>query len=179
MRRQGRARQSPSKYIHIYIYRERERNPFKSIHNLNQRKSNSITDEVPPRISVVDLATAITGKDANHAAQDVAYVKERHPEVTTNCPNFRFRGRGQKSTPVTGPGLCCFIICLFSVFVVVFPGEGFGLGFSLSGRARGPTPQGCSRGVGGIRHPPKPPQIAPRRPQDALQDTPRCSECDS
>ena len=41
-----------------------------------------ITDEVPPRISVVDLATAIAGKDANHAAQGVAYVKERHPEVT-------------------------------------------------------------------------------------------------
>ncbi len=29
-----------------------------------------ITDEVPPRISVIDLATAITKKDANHAAQD-------------------------------------------------------------------------------------------------------------
>ena len=38
-----------------------------------------ITDEAPPRISVIDLATAITKKDANHAAQDVGYVKERHP----------------------------------------------------------------------------------------------------
>ena len=37
-----------------------------------------ITDEKPPRISFIDLAAAI----ANHAAQDVGYVKDRHPEVT-------------------------------------------------------------------------------------------------
>ena len=34
-----------------------------------------ITDEVPPRISVIDLAAAITTKDANQAAEQVAYVK--------------------------------------------------------------------------------------------------------
>ena len=34
-----------------------------------------ITDEVPPRISVIDLAAAITMKDANQAAEQVAYVK--------------------------------------------------------------------------------------------------------
>ena len=60
-----------------------------------------ITDEVPPRISVIDLATAITKKDANHAAQDVGYVKERHPEVTQILGDFKFRGQGQKKTPVT------------------------------------------------------------------------------
>ena len=41
-----------------------------------------ITDDVPPRISVIDLAAAITMKDANQAAEQVAYVKKRHPEVT-------------------------------------------------------------------------------------------------
>ena len=45
-----------------------------------------ITDEVPPRISVIDLAAAITQKNANQAAEQVAYVKKGHPEVT---PNFR------------------------------------------------------------------------------------------
>ena len=40
------------------------------------------TDEVPPRISVIDLAAAITMKDANQAAEQVAYVKKRHPKVT-------------------------------------------------------------------------------------------------
>ena len=59
------------------------------------------TDEVPPRISVIDLATAITKKDANHAAQDVGYVKDRHPEVTQILGDFKFRGKGQKHTPVT------------------------------------------------------------------------------
>ena len=34
-----------------------------------------ITDEVPPRISVIDLAASITQKDANPAAEQVAHVK--------------------------------------------------------------------------------------------------------
>ena len=56
----------------------------------------------PPRISVIDLATAITSKDAHHAAQDLGFVKERHPEVTQILGDFKFRGRGQKNTPVIG-----------------------------------------------------------------------------
>ena len=59
------------------------------------------TDEVPPRISVIDVVVVITGKDANHAAQDVGYVKDRHPEVTQILGDFKFRGQGQKKTPVT------------------------------------------------------------------------------
>ena len=59
-----------------------------------------ITDEVPPRISVIDLASAITMKDANQAAEQVAYVKKRHPEVTEIFGDFKFRGRGQKNTAV-------------------------------------------------------------------------------
>ena len=60
-----------------------------------------ITDETPPRISAIDLATAIKSKDANHAAQDLGFVKERHPEVTQILGDFKFRRRGQKHTPVT------------------------------------------------------------------------------
>ena len=59
-----------------------------------------ITDEVPPRISVIDLAAAITQKDANQAAEQVAYVKKRHPEVTEILGDFKFRGQGQKRTDV-------------------------------------------------------------------------------
>ena len=59
-----------------------------------------ITDEVPPRISVIDLAAAITQKDANQAAEQAAYVKKRHPEVTEIFGDFKFSGRGQKKTPV-------------------------------------------------------------------------------
>ena len=60
-----------------------------------------ITDEAPPRISVIDLAAAITTKDASQAAEQVAHVKKRHPEVTEIFGVFKFRGRGQKNTPVT------------------------------------------------------------------------------
>ena len=52
-----------------------------------------ITYEVPRRISVIDLAKAITKKDANHAAQDVGYVKDRHPEVTEIFGDFKFCGQ--------------------------------------------------------------------------------------
>ena len=53
-----------------------------------------ITDEVPPRISVIDLASAITMKDANQAAEQVAYVKKRHPEVTDIFGDFKSRATG-------------------------------------------------------------------------------------
>ena len=59
-----------------------------------------ITDEEPPRISVIDLAAAITMKGPNQAAEQVAYVKSRHPEVTEIFGDFKFRGQGQKKTAV-------------------------------------------------------------------------------
>ena len=51
-----------------------------------------ITDETPPRISIIDLAAAITMKDANQATEQVAYVKKRHPEVTEHFGDCKFRG---------------------------------------------------------------------------------------
>ena len=49
---------------------------------------------------MIDLAAAITKKDASQAAEQVAYVKKRHPEVTEIFGDFKFRGQGQKKTPV-------------------------------------------------------------------------------
>ena len=60
-----------------------------------------ITNEKPPRISVIDLAAVITTKDANQAAEQVSYVKKRHPEVTEIFGDFKFSGQGQKNTAVT------------------------------------------------------------------------------
>ena len=54
-----------------------------------------ITDEKPPRISLIDLAAATTKKDANHAAQDVGHVKDRHAEVAQILGDFKFRGQGK------------------------------------------------------------------------------------
>ena len=58
------------------------------------------TDEEPPRISVIDVATLVTGKDARKAAQDVGFVKDRYPEVAQNLGLFKFHGRAQRNTPV-------------------------------------------------------------------------------
>ena len=62
------------------------------------------TDETPPRISVIDVAVAVTGKNAKKAAQDVGFVQERHPDVTQILGHVKFpdsKGRkGQRDTPV-------------------------------------------------------------------------------
>ncbi len=58
------------------------------------------TSEHPPRISVVDVAMLITGKDARKAAQDVGYVKERYPELAQDFGTYKFPGRRQRDTAV-------------------------------------------------------------------------------
>jgi len=45
---------------------------------------------------VIDVASAITGKDSRHAAADLRVILEKHPEVNDRIVNFRFPGRGQR-----------------------------------------------------------------------------------
>ena len=59
------------------------------------------TDEAPPRISVIDVVQAMTGKDARHAAQEVRTLCSRYPEVDQILVHFLFRGQGQRKTYVT------------------------------------------------------------------------------
>ena len=59
-----------------------------------------MTNETPPRISIIDVATAITGKTHHDAAQDYRRLLNQYPEVGTNCSNLKFPGRGQRDTPV-------------------------------------------------------------------------------
>ena len=63
------------------------------------------TDEQPPRISIIDVAALITGKDKNQAAEDFRRITARYPDVKANCFDVKFRDsrgrRGQKETPVT------------------------------------------------------------------------------
>ena len=42
------------------------------------------TDESPPRLAMIDVATIVTGKDARKTAQDIGFVTDRHPEVAQN-----------------------------------------------------------------------------------------------
>ena len=58
------------------------------------------TSEVPPGISVIDVVQVITGMAKNNAGNYFERMKTAHPEVSTNCRNYRFPGRGQRLTPV-------------------------------------------------------------------------------
>lgn len=59
------------------------------------------TNETPPRISIIDVAIAVTGKTQHDAAQDFRRLSDQYPEVGTNCSHLKFKGRGQRDTPVT------------------------------------------------------------------------------
>lgn len=58
------------------------------------------TDQTPPRVSLIDVAVAITGHDANYSSQAVRQVCDQYPEVHEKIMDFKFKGRGQRNTPV-------------------------------------------------------------------------------
>ena len=61
------------------------------------------TSENPARISVIDVVAAITGHRSNgssNAAVIFMRLNNDHPEVTTNCSDLKFPGRGQRKTPL-------------------------------------------------------------------------------
>ena len=54
---------------------------------------------------MIDVLAAITGQHHNgnsNAAVAFTRLKRDYPEVTANCSDFKFAGRGQRNTPVTG-----------------------------------------------------------------------------
>ena len=59
------------------------------------------TSETPPRVSVIDVITAVLGVSGNVAAVTLGRLKSEFPEVTSGCCDFKFKGRGQRGTPVT------------------------------------------------------------------------------
>jgi hypothetical protein len=58
------------------------------------------TAETPPRVSVIDVIRAITGLSGSNGHNVLQRLFESYPEVSTNCRNFKFPGRGQRDTPV-------------------------------------------------------------------------------
>ena len=64
------------------------------------------TDGTPPKISVIDVISAVTGKDARHAAEQLRRLVAQYPDVDSHCVHVKFpdsRGRkGQKDTPASG-----------------------------------------------------------------------------
>ena len=47
------------------------------------------TNQTPPKVSVIDVVQAITGKDARHAAEDVRSLCSSYPEVDRIFVHFR------------------------------------------------------------------------------------------
>ena len=56
------------------------------------------TNETPPRISIIDVAIAVTGKIHHDAAQDYRRLLNQYPDVGPNCFHLKFPGRGQRDT---------------------------------------------------------------------------------
>ena len=59
------------------------------------------TAESPPRVSVYDVIGVITEQDTNQAGLAYRRLLERFPEVQSYCVSFKFKGQGQRPTPVT------------------------------------------------------------------------------
>ncbi len=64
-------------------------------------KQIRMTETHPRKVSVIDVAVTMTGYDANYASQAIRNICESHPEVHEKIMDFKFRGRGQRKTPVT------------------------------------------------------------------------------
>ena len=56
------------------------------------------TGENPARISVIDVAVAISGHDANYACEAVRRIREHDEEVHAKIVDLKFSGRGQQKT---------------------------------------------------------------------------------
>ena len=57
-----------------------------------------ITDETPPRVSVVDVISAITRKSANEAAEQLRRLIERYLDVDADCFDVKFpKGKFDKN----------------------------------------------------------------------------------
>ena len=75
------------------------------------------TADVPPKVSLIDVAVLITGKASRNARRAVATVQERHPDVAQHLSHVKLldsRGRtAPKATPVTDvKGMVEFILLL-------------------------------------------------------------------
>jgi len=58
------------------------------------------TDDEPARLSVIDVASNITGLVAREAARALRRIIETHPDLGAKCPLIKFHGRGKQDTPV-------------------------------------------------------------------------------
>ena len=70
------------------------------------------TNESPPRVSVIDVVSALLGVHANNAAMTFWRLRDEHNELNSGCGDFQFPGRGQRKTPVMGVRSICELVML-------------------------------------------------------------------
>ena len=72
------------------------------------------TDEVPPRLSVVDVIMAMTGHTQTSAAKDLRKLLDQYPEVASRIDfDYKFQGeRGRKSAVVDVRGVVEIVMLL-------------------------------------------------------------------
>ena len=58
------------------------------------------TSETPPRMSVYDVLSVITGLPTNNCSNVWKRLQDAFPEIATNCSNIKFEGQGQRPIPV-------------------------------------------------------------------------------
>ena len=79
------------------------------------------TAENPPRMSVINVVSLVTGHNTQQAANTTQRLLEAYPEVSASVTHFRFSGRGQRDTPVSDVyGICDMVM------VMVLPGKAAG-----------------------------------------------------
>ena len=71
------------------------------------------TDENPSRVSVIDVAMAVSGGTQHDAAKSLRRLCDQYPEVGPNWSHLKFKGRGQRETPVTDAKGIVEVIMLF------------------------------------------------------------------
>ena len=59
-----------------------------------------VTNNDPIEASVINVISAVTGKNSNDSAVAFKRLCEKYPEVTSGCRNHKFPGKGQRDTPV-------------------------------------------------------------------------------
>ena len=60
-----------------------------------------ITNETPPRSSVLDVISAVTKQPQKQCSMVFARLKRRHPDLAAVVGQWKFPGKAQKETPVT------------------------------------------------------------------------------
>jgi len=73
------------------------------------------TADDPPKVSVYDVIAIITKQAPKNAIRSWLDMKNVYPEVTNNLSHFKFKGQGQRETPVADAREIVSVVLLFVI----------------------------------------------------------------